>query len=139
MTLDRFTDLAAAYGADIARWPEAERTAARALAQSEPRAAAILADAGILDRALHAAVTPPASRALYERVIAEAPALVARGRLARWMTAVGLGAALAMAAASGVAVGAVFAPSAVLQLQSADPLSEANTLLDPSDAGSQTG
>ena len=47
MTLQRFTDLAQAYGGVIERWPAADQAAARALAQT-PDGAAILADALLL-------------------------------------------------------------------------------------------
>ena len=142
MTPQRFADLALAYGADIARWPSAEQAPARALAAADPSAAAALDQALILDRALDASPSMAASRDLYDSVVAEAPRLVARSRLTRWLGAIGVGAALATACASGVAVGAVFAPTAVLQLlqpSDDDPLQEASSLIEPADSGSQSG
>ncbi len=51
MTLDEFKVLAQARGADIGRWPEHLRAAAAGLAGG-PEAAAILAEAGEIDRAV---------------------------------------------------------------------------------------
>jgi anti-sigma factor RsiW len=142
MTPHRFAALAEAYGADIARWPAAEQSAARILA-SDPANAALLAQAQLLDHALNSVPAPLASRDLYDRIVAEAPHQAARGRMMRWLGALGLGAALATACASGVAVGAVFAPAGVLQrLQpqsEADPLQEASSLLGDTDTGNQSG
>ena len=42
MTLDRFRELAAAWGSEIERWPSAERDAAQALADADLRAAEAL-------------------------------------------------------------------------------------------------
>ena len=53
MKLKRFQHLLFAYGADIGRWPEAERHAARALVASSPAAAAAQHEAARLDNALH--------------------------------------------------------------------------------------
>jgi hypothetical protein len=49
MTLDEFRELAEAWGADIARWPEHVRRSAAELA-SEPEAMAVLAEAERFDR-----------------------------------------------------------------------------------------
>jgi hypothetical protein len=49
MTLDEFTMLAEAWGADIGRWPEHLRAAAADLA-GRPEAAAVLAEADRVDR-----------------------------------------------------------------------------------------
>ena len=48
MTLDRFTQLADIFGADIGRWPEEERDAARRLATTDAGAQAIKAIKGDL-------------------------------------------------------------------------------------------
>lgn len=55
MTLRRFQALADSYGADLQRWPEAERDAARALLRLSPRAQSVLAAAQRLDAAIAAA------------------------------------------------------------------------------------
>jgi hypothetical protein len=55
MTPQRFRALAASYGADLQRWPEAERDAARALVHVSPAARSMLATAQRLDAAIAAA------------------------------------------------------------------------------------
>lgn len=72
MTYERFETLADAYGGDLRRWPEAEREAARALRDADPRAAVLLAEADGLDALLDAAPRPVASHVLREAVIASA-------------------------------------------------------------------
>ena len=114
MTRERFAELALAYGADIGRWPEGEREAARRLA-ADPAARAVLEDEAALDHLLWRAVTPSPSLALNDRVIALAPRQRApRGRLAAWLTGAGVAAGLAAACAAGVAMGAAFAPHALI-------------------------
>lgn len=106
MTYERFETLADAYGGDLRRWPEAERAAARALLDSDPRGAALLAEADGLDALLDAAPRPTPSHALREAVIASAAGagLKARrrgpGPLA-WLS----GAGWAAAACAGVVFG----------------------------------
>jgi hypothetical protein len=58
MRLTRFEALAAACGSDIARWPEDEQAAARALAAQDPRAQAALRQAAQLDGWLEQARLP---------------------------------------------------------------------------------
>lgn len=106
MSLERFEDLAEIYGAEIARWPEGEREAARArLAADGPRLAPVLASAAQLDRLLDLAPAQSPDAALLGRLITAAPQPVASAR--RWIA--GLGAALGLSAAAfaGVAVGVV--------------------------------
>lgn len=62
LTLNRFTKILAAYGADPARWPDAEREAARQFAQDDAVAKQLLLEAQRLDAAL-------------DRMLAPAPAL----------------------------------------------------------------
>ena len=107
MTYERFEHLADAYGGDLRRWPEAEREAARAVTQRDPRAAALLIEAEGLDALLDAAPRPAPSHALRETVIASAAGagLKARrrggiGPLA-WLS----GAGWAAAACAGVVFG----------------------------------
>lgn len=52
MTLDRLRDILAAYGADPAHWPDAERAALQALIAATPAAQAALAEAAALDALL---------------------------------------------------------------------------------------
>lgn len=62
MSFEEFDTLAGAWGADIARWPAERRSAAEALAASSPEAAATLAEAARLDRAI-VALRPAVSQA----------------------------------------------------------------------------
>ena len=84
MELERFRQLIEAYGAEPARWPAAEREAARRLAASDARAAAMLAEAAGLDRLLDQAapLAPP---------IVDAEALIARATAAAQAGAPGAG------------------------------------------------
>lgn len=52
MTPARLAEIIAAFGAETARWPAAERAAALALAARSPEAAALLAEAAAVDAAL---------------------------------------------------------------------------------------
>jgi hypothetical protein len=55
LTLRRFKAMAASYGADLWRWPEAVRADARVLLADSPEARAFLQEAQRLDDALEAA------------------------------------------------------------------------------------
>ena len=55
MTLRRFRALAGSFGADLQRWPEQERDAARALLRASPEAYALREGAHVLDAAITAA------------------------------------------------------------------------------------
>jgi hypothetical protein len=104
MSLERFEDLAEIYGGDIARWPEGEREAARALLASEAgRLTPVLAAAAQLDRLLDLAPAQRPDAALMGRLISAAPQPAGGGR--RWIA--GLSAALGLSAAAfaGVLVG----------------------------------
>lgn len=110
MTAERFLALVAAYGADWRRWPETERTAARAFATAEPAIARdALAEADAVDALLHASRAPQASAVLRDRVVAAAngAGLGARGGRRRWRDrlALAFGAGWAAAACAGVAAG----------------------------------
>ena len=110
MTLDRFALLAETYGADIERWPDAERLAALTFAARSEAARARLAEAHEVDAMLARLDPPPVpSAALRARVAAlgrePAPrfARPARATIAR-------AAGFAMAAAAGLAIGLLLAP-----------------------------
>jgi hypothetical protein len=116
MNIERFKILVEAYGADPSRWPEAERKAGLALAETSPEARRLLAEAAALDRLLDTAETVPVTRALEERILAtftERPRSFARwvgvltARPLPWLP----GAAIAASLALGLAVGAAL-PSA---------------------------
>jgi hypothetical protein len=88
---ERFEELAQTYGGEIARWPEGEREAARALlAENAAQLSLVLADAAQLDRLLDLAPAQRPDAALLGRLIAA-----------------GCGAALGLSAAAfaGIAVG----------------------------------
>jgi hypothetical protein len=123
MSEERFEDLAQTYGGEIARWPEGEREAARALLAAQPqRLSAVLGAAAHLDRLLDLAPAQSVDAALLGRLIAAAPQAPNAAR--RWIA--GLGAALGLSAAAfagvlaGVAVGGhalpIAAPVAASQM-----------------------
>ena len=110
MTSERFLALAAAYGADWRRWPEAERESARAFAAAEPTVAGpALAEADAADALLHASRAPHPSMALRDRVIASAAEAGLKARLEgrRWLDrlAITMGAGWAAAACAGIVAG----------------------------------
>ena len=74
MTLQRFRELADAWGADVTRWPAAAQPGAvRVLAGSDGDVARrILAQAGELDAALHAGATVPVPALLRAAILASA-------------------------------------------------------------------
>jgi len=108
VTKDEFQQLAETYGGEVARWPAGVREDAALLAAQEPDfAGAVLAREAELDAALDALPRPQASRDLFDRIVAEAPAArrprVSFWRL--WLAPAGIGAALASVAAAGVMLG----------------------------------
>ena len=112
MSLSRFAELAGAYGADLERWPDAERFAALALAGRSGEARALLADAHEVDAALASLDLPPSPSAeLRARVAAleaeDAPALPGFAGVA---VPLGRAAAFALAAAAGIVLGVYLAP-----------------------------
>ena len=106
MTAERFMALASAYGADLRRWPEAERAAAELFKATAPeKARPVLDEADRIDALLFASPRPLPSAALRERVIASAAQAGQRSR--RWLerTVLVLGAGWAATACAGVAAG----------------------------------
>ena len=70
ITKPRFTQLLTAYGADPARWPDAERAAARAFLQDNAEARVLLNEAVLLDQWLQSsAVHRPAFSGLEARLL----------------------------------------------------------------------
>ncbi len=109
MTVEEFGALAAAWGADITRWPAGVQECAEALAAVSPSAAALLVDAGRLDRAIASArpvVAPARSDALVGRVAtalaAETAERTVRSRWRTWLMPV---TSLASAAVIGLGLG----------------------------------
>ncbi len=83
MTLDRLQQLLDAKGADLPRWPAAERRAAEQLIARDPAAAAALMRARSLDRLIAAHVQPAdASEARVMQAFARP--LPPQGRRPRW-------------------------------------------------------
>ncbi|REG49702.1 hypothetical protein B0G80_6101 [Paraburkholderia sp. BL6669N2] len=74
MTPERFQQIVEAYGAEPRRWPQQERAAAQAWAQSHrAEAEALLAQAAGVDAWLSADKVEPPGAALLERVLGSAP------------------------------------------------------------------
>ncbi|WP_454758934.1 hypothetical protein [Caulobacter segnis] len=139
MGFERFEDLAEIYGGEIARWPEGQREAARALLAANPeRLSPVLAGAAHLDRLLDLAPAQSVDAALLGRLIAAAPKAPDAAR--RWIA--GLGAALGLSAAAfaGVLVGVSIAghvqPAAVAPVVTAraDTLTAVDVSTDLQDA-----
>lgn len=110
MTSERFLALTAAWGADVRRWPEAERMAAQAFIAANPAMArAALAEADAVDALLQQSLAPGVSMALRDRVIASAAeaGLKVRREGRRWLDRLTLvlGAGWAAAACAGVVSG----------------------------------
>lgn len=110
LPIDRFQELADAYGGVVARWPEPHREAAAMMA-SDPVAQDILVHALSLDELLDTWQAPVATDAMRNRIMAQTPVprsgLALRARL--WWSGIGIAAALTGAVA-GAATVAVVAP-----------------------------
>ncbi len=95
ISVERFEQLLAAYGAAPEHWPETERSAAQRLLDESAAARRLLAHAAALDALLdHAAIEPP-SPLLRAQVLMAAP----RAPRRRWAYAMGVAVPLAAAAA----------------------------------------
>jgi hypothetical protein len=124
MTLGRFAALADAFGADLRRWPEAERAAAQALTRESDIARARLAEADALDAMLDLSRVAAPSAELRQRILAAAPQqssiraaandpASARAKLLRWLSGLGAVGVLTCGAVAGAAVVAVSGPTHV--------------------------
>jgi hypothetical protein len=110
MTIERFKVLVEAYGANPARWPEAERALAEAFANATPEAQRILSEASALDRLLDAASTAPVTRDLETRVLGSFGAPKTRRWLPEvmpWTQAAALAASLVLGMLAGSALPAI--------------------------------
>jgi len=108
LSRDRFLALAEAYGGDIARWPEPEREAARALLLQDPQGLGHhLEAAAALDRLLDLAPAGAVDAALLGRLVSTAPRPAASAR--RWIAGLGAALGLGVSAMAGVTVGVVLA------------------------------
>ncbi|HJV41546.1 hypothetical protein [Caulobacter sp.] len=133
MSEGRFEALADIHGGEIARWPEAEREAARALLAAHPdRLAPVLDAAAHLDRLLDLAPAQAPDSALLGRLVAAAPS--APGAAGRWIAglsaALGLSAAAFAGVAAGVAVGGRADPVVAPAVQTATPRGDTVTAVD---------
>lgn len=133
MTAERFLALVAAYGADVRRWPEAERTAAQAFASARPEIARdALAEADAVDALLQASPMPRPSQALRDRVLSSAvqAGLKARREGRRWLDRLVLvfGAGWAVAACAGVAAGVMMTTHLTADAQADAVLYQASLL-----------
>ena len=100
----RFIELAEAYGSVVARWPEAVRAEAMAMAR-RPAMRAALAEAERLDVRLDRWTVVAPSPALRDRVVGSRRVPLAR-RARLWWSGIGIATALAGAAAGSVAASA---------------------------------
>lgn len=99
----RVRALAEAFGADPARWPEAERGAALDWLKARPEEAAILlAEAREIDSMLDAWRLDPTPAPLLRQVLAPAPAVVRQARRRSFLLTLGGGAGLAAACLAGI-------------------------------------
>ena len=111
LSLERFRELADAYGGVIARWPEQHSAAAMQMART-PGAIEVLAQASMLDETLDAWRVSAPTPELQNRLSASTPVphrrrFAPRARL--WWSGIGIAAALSGAVAGAAAV-AVLAP-----------------------------
>jgi len=109
MNVERFQQLAEAYGADLRRWPASDRAAAEALRAAQPvRIERLLFEAAKTDAVLDTSRNPAVSTALRDRVIASATAAglspKRARRIAGWLAWLS-GAGWAAAACAGVIAG----------------------------------
>lgn len=109
MKVERFQELAEAYGADLRCWPATDRAAAEALRRAQPvMIERLLFEAAKTDAVLHTFMPPQVSIALRDRVIASATAAGLSPRRAKWLAgrlAWFSGAGWAAAACAGVIFG----------------------------------
>lgn len=105
LTMNRFRDLADAYGAAVARWPDRYRAPGTRLATTL-EGAAILAEAATLDARLDGWRVEASAPDLAARIAASGTTATRRAALRRrwWWSGVGIAATLAGAAAGTAAV-----------------------------------
>lgn len=113
MTEARFVELLAAYGADLARWPEKDRAAAEALLDTAPhRIKDIWESERVFDRLLALEKDMPAPVSLEARILSASPQqarakarsrLFGRWSVPQWATGGAIAASLALGFAAGYA------------------------------------
>jgi hypothetical protein len=110
MDTKRFAALAAAYGGDLRRWPEAERMAGMILAASET-GEAILRHAGKLDAQLDSYAVEAPGKALHGSILQAAGRhLVQRRRQLFWWMGLGLAGIGLAGAVAGLALVTIVTP-----------------------------
>jgi hypothetical protein len=114
MSVERFRTLADAYGADIGRWPSAEREAGqKLLAGGDLACTAIIEEAAAIDDMLVAYRVPQPTHTLSQRVIASAPVMAPPwSRTQLWWSGLGLATACLAGALAGAAIVASLPPVA---------------------------
>ncbi|MCC8396958.1 hypothetical protein LJ656_30745 [Paraburkholderia sp. MMS20-SJTR3] len=131
MTPERFHQIVAAYGAEPRRWPEQERAAAQAWAQSHrAQADALLSDAAGLDAWLAIDKVEPPGLELQRRILDAGPRARAATRRRWWWS----GAAVAGVGLLGGAAGAL-AVSFFVLTESPAPLAHDSSYLTSSFGG----
>lgn len=106
MDQTRFEAIVSAYGADPARWPPAEREAARAYAEAHPDIAApVLAREGELDALLSTVSAPRPEPVLEKRLMASLPAQAAPPRWIAMAAGIALVAGLSLGFAGSALLG----------------------------------
>ncbi|MEO5755751.1 MAG: hypothetical protein ABIQ51_02735 [Mesorhizobium sp.] len=112
MDAERFAALAAAYGGDLRRWPQAEQTAAAILGRGE-EAQAVLRGAGTLDAMLDRHHVKAPERALHSSILRAADGHFSRRRRQRfWWFGLGLAGVGLAGAIAGLALVTVVTPDA---------------------------
>jgi hypothetical protein len=120
MDQERFEALLAAYGADAARWPPAERAPALRYLAATPSAHALRAAVRRIDGLLDAwRVDSPDARQR-DRAAVSAPARQLRRR-ALWLSSAGLAAACILGVLAGVDIGHASLPAQPTSEREADP------------------
>lgn len=110
MDAERFSALAAAYGGDLRRWPQAQRIAAASFAGSD-RGQAMLRRAGTLDVLLDSYDIKAPGKALYDSILGAADRhLVRRRRQRFWWLGLGLASVGLAGAVAGLALVTVVTP-----------------------------
>lgn len=115
MTLDRFRDLADAWGGDLSRWPASEQAAARVLMETSPAARAEFDEARSFDVLLSRDVVAPPSSGLRREIVLAADARLEGGFWKTLWRELGgariAGPALAASVVLGVAASAMLSPA----------------------------
>lgn len=127
MNPERFAALADAYGAQIARWPDAERAAAAAFAETA-QGKEILRRADKLDALLDSHRVAPPSANLRAQVLRQATEKFKKKRVVRWR--IGLAGVGFAGVIVGMIVATLLAPSVYFSLSHNTPGAETTAFGD---------